>query len=156
MSFSVKRSLAGFASILIIGTISLGVGLPSPSSASQIAQADVLEDVISDIEKTIINRYYGKDGLTHDKSKKNKGKKNKKGLPPGLAKKGSLPPGLQKQLDEKGSLPPGLAKRDLPYDLRGRLPRRANSKYVIVDDNVVLIDILTNKALDVLENVLVK
>jgi hypothetical protein len=34
-----------------------------------------------------------------------------KGLPPGLAKKGKLPPGLQKHLDKNGKLPPGLQKR---------------------------------------------
>ena len=38
-------------------------------------------------------------------------------MPPGLAKKKSLPSGLQKQLEKNGTLPPGLAKRELPYDL---------------------------------------
>src|SRR4029434_7464978 len=33
------------------------------------------------------------------------------GLPPGLAKRESLPPGLAKQLRERGELPPGLQKR---------------------------------------------
>src|SRR5215831_5359969 len=36
---------------------------------------------------------------------------NLKGLPPGLAKKESLPPGLQKQLVRNGQLPPGLEKK---------------------------------------------
>ncbi len=33
------------------------------------------------------------------------------GLPPGLAKRGQLPPGLQKQLRRNGTLPPGLQKQ---------------------------------------------
>ncbi|HWR50319.1 MAG TPA: hypothetical protein VN428_04385 [Bryobacteraceae bacterium] len=46
------------------------------------------------------------------------------GLPPGLAKKGDLPPGLYKQLRRKGHLPPGLEKKMVafpPYLLE-RLP----------------------------------
>ncbi|WP_120495707.1 hypothetical protein [Kiloniella sp. EL199] len=152
----IKKSFAAaiVPTILSLGAVSL-VFL-SPASAAQSSQEQVIEDVINEIERTVINRYFHKDDQTTQGHKKNKGKGKKKGLPPGLAKKGSLPPGLQKQLDEKGSLPPGLAKRDLPDDLQSRLPRRKNSKFVIVDDDVVLIDILTNKALDVLENVLKK
>ena len=33
------------------------------------------------------------------------------GLPPGLAKRGDLPPGLEKQLRRNGTLPPGLQKK---------------------------------------------
>ena len=45
-------------------------------------------------------------------------------LPPGLARRESLPPGLQKQLARKGKLPPGLEKRLTPFpaDLNRRLP----------------------------------
>lgn len=32
-------------------------------------------------------------------------------LPPGLTKRGALPPGLEKQVETKGALPPGLQKR---------------------------------------------
>lgn len=46
------------------------------------------------------------------------------GLPPGLAKKGSLPPGLQKQVRERGALPPGLRSHlvPLPVVLERDLP----------------------------------
>ena len=37
-----------------------------------------------------------------------------RGLPPGLAKRDSLPPGLARQLRERGRLPPGLQKRLTP------------------------------------------
>jgi hypothetical protein len=45
------------------------------------------------------------------------------GLPPGLAKRGRLPPGLEKQLRRKGSLPPGLEQKLSPFprELEARL-----------------------------------
>lgn len=45
-------------------------------------------------------------------------------LPPGLAKRQSLPPGLQKQLRERGHLPPDLQKRlvPIPRPLVSQLP----------------------------------
>ncbi len=91
------------------------------------------------------------------KSKKKKGKKHgkDKGLPPGLAKKDTLPPGLEKQLKKNGTLPPGLAKRDLPKDLYRRLPRRSKDhERVLVGDDVVLIERTTGKVLDILRDVM--
>lgn len=46
------------------------------------------------------------------------------GLPPGLAKRESLPPGLEKQLRRNGKLPPGLEKKLVvfPPPLEQRLP----------------------------------
>lgn len=49
---------------------------------------------------------------------------NLEGLPPGLAKRESLPPGLERQLQRNGTLPPGLEDKihRLPVDLERRLP----------------------------------
>ncbi|HXE89377.1 MAG TPA: hypothetical protein VNK82_00270 [Terriglobales bacterium] len=72
------------------------------------------------------------------------------GLPPGLAKRESLPPGLERQLQKNGTLPPGLQKKvqplpqvceseltSLPRELeRVVLSRRVmviNSAYKILD-----------------------
>jgi len=90
-----------------------------------------------------------------DKADKGKGDKDKsKGLPPGLAKRDELPPGLAKQLKEKGRLPPGIAKRDLPEDLRARLPKRPDGQEVaVVDNDVVLVNAATGIILDVLNDV---
>src|SRR2546426_751841 len=46
------------------------------------------------------------------------------GLPPGLAKRGDLPPGLEKQLRRNGKLPPGLDKKLVPFppEVELRLP----------------------------------
>ncbi|MDH5722322.1 MAG: hypothetical protein OEY94_03250 [Alphaproteobacteria bacterium] len=66
----------------------------------------------------------------------------------------ALPPGLQKYLNENGRLPHGL-ERDLPDDLKKRLPKeREGTKRVIVDNDVVLLEEGTRKILDVIEDVL--
>jgi len=100
-------------------------------------------------ERHAIEAYYRR---TNDK------KKHKKGLPPGLAKRGgNLPPGLQKKLERDGQLPPGLQKRmePLPVDLDRRLPRLPESwERVVVERDVILIDRRTNRILDIIENVI--
>ena len=78
-------------------------------------------------------------------------------MPPGLAKRDSLPPGLQKQLEKNGTLPPGLAKRDLPDDLEKKLPSIPDTlERVIAGESVVLLEKATGKILDVIEGVLMK
>jgi len=49
---------------------------------------------------------------------------NASSLPPGLAKRDTLPPGLEKQLQKNGTLPPGLQRRvhDLPEVCEKQLP----------------------------------
>ena len=98
-------------------------------------------------ERRIIEEFY------------HQGKKaKKKGLPPGLAKRGgNLPPGLQKKLDRDGKLPPGLQKRlePLPVDLDRRLPRLPEYyERVILERDIVLIDRRTNRILDIIEGVI--
>ena len=97
-------------------------------------------------ERRIISEYY------------RGAKTTKKGLPPGLAKRGGkLPPGLQKHLAKNGQLPPGLQKRlePLPSSLDARLP--AIPEYwerVIIEHDVILLDRRTNRILDIIENVI--
>jgi hypothetical protein len=81
---------------------------------------------------------------------------NMKGLPPGLAKKESLPPGLEKQLRRNGSLPPGLEKKihPVPRDLEVRLPRLPDGqRRVIIPGMIILMDTKRNTILDILSNV---
>ncbi|HEY9163288.1 MAG TPA: hypothetical protein VIN57_01665 [Magnetovibrio sp.] len=95
-------------------------------------------------------------GKDKDKGKngKDKGKDKSKGLPPGLAKRDTLPPGLARQLKEKGRLPAGIAKRDLPEDLLTQLPPRPESQEVtVVEGDVVLVDKATGIILDVIKDV---
>jgi hypothetical protein len=64
-------------------------------------------------------------------------------LPPGLAKRDSLPPGLEKQVERNGTLPPGLQKRaqPLPDQCNSRLPRLpADWSRVVLGGRVLLLD----------------
>jgi hypothetical protein len=84
---------------------------------------------------------------------------DRRGLPPGLAKKRSLPPGLQKQLRERGHLPPGLEKHwvVLPVELERTLPplpphyvRRA------VGNDLLVIDIHANLVVSIMAGVFIR
>ncbi|MFA7594508.1 MAG: hypothetical protein WCY26_12285 [Thiohalobacteraceae bacterium] len=77
----------------------------------------------------------------------------RRNLPPGLAKRETLPPGLRKQLHRKGTLPPGLETRRLDRELEMRLsplPRgysrlRIGTDIVLVDDRTrVILDVITD------------
>jgi hypothetical protein len=68
---------------------------------------------------------------------------NYRGLPPGLAKRNSLPPGLERQLQRNGTLPPGLQKRvqPLPYQCEERLPRLPGGWVrVVLGARILLLD----------------
>ena len=72
-------------------------------------------------------------------------------LPPGLAKRGALPPGLQKQLWERGELPPGLEKRIMPFplSLEQRLgPPPAGLRRGCLGDRAILYDPATSEIVD--------
>ncbi len=78
---------------------------------------------------------------------------NTANLPPGLAKRGSLPPGLARQLRRNGTLPPGLAKRSapLPDDLVRRLPTLPEGRQrIIIGDRVLVVDQRTQRIMDIM------
>ena len=82
---------------------------------------------------------------------------NLAGLPPGLAKRESLPPGLQKQVMRRGTLPPGLESKlhPLPDNLARQLPRLPDGiRRVVVDRDVLLVENRNGRILDILRNVL--
>ena len=107
-----------------------------------------------------------KDKKDKKKNKDKKAKKDKKSkaadgsgksdeLPPGLAKKEELPPGLEMQLEKGGTLPPGLATRRLPSKLEAKLPPTAPGRErIIVGDDVVLVETITGRIIDIFANVL--
>lgn len=75
-------------------------------------------------------------------------------LPPGLAKRKSLPPGLKKQLRKTGHLPPGLEKRRMPSDLVNRLPRYDGPfERTIIGNDLILLDPKTGLILDVMQEI---
>jgi hypothetical protein len=71
---------------------------------------------------------------------------------PGSAK--PLPPGIARKIARGGTLPPGIAKRYLPQDLLVQLPPRPGCRWVLVDNDVVLIAAATGIIVDILVDVL--
>lgn len=133
--------------------------LTSAVMADDMAKTSVEKAIdagFSELERQIIEKYFGKIENDRDDAKKSKDKK-KKGSPPGLAKKDELPPGLAMQLQKNGTLPPGLAKRELPGDLQKRLPPvpEGYERQIIEDAAIVLIDKTTRKIVDVITDVVI-
>lgn len=78
-------------------------------------------------------------------------------LPPGLAKRETLPPGLQKQLVQKGTLPPGLQAKiqPLPIVLERQLPGLPTGyRRVVIAGNVILMEPATGLIYDIIRNVI--
>ncbi len=116
----------------------------------------------SELERRVIREYLGEYGIEadrdydRDRTKGKPGKKGKKGgMPPGLARKDSLPGGLQKQLQKNGTLPPGLAKRALPDGLQSRLPPppQGYERTIVEDASVVLVEKATGRIADIITDV---
>lgn len=80
--------------------------------------------------------------------------KERKKMPPGLAKKKELPPGLQKQLVKRGKLPPGLEGRFLPPDLERQLsPLPGGYIRMSVGGDIVLLDRATRAIADIIYDI---
>lgn len=84
-------------------------------------------------------------------------RENLRALPPGLAKRDSLPPGLARQIHQNGTLPHGLQKRlePLPVDIDRRLPvLPPDVRRVVLGRDVLLVNDRTQQILDVVRDVL--
>ena len=67
----------------------------------------------------------------------------------------TLPPGIQRQLERGRSLPPGIAKKiTLPYRLNNHLDLDENVRIVVAGPDVVVIDPVTDLIVDVLRDIL--
>ncbi|MDG4721002.1 MULTISPECIES: hypothetical protein [Thalassospira] len=160
LNFSRIAMTASIAASAIILPVSLAQAHPS-NTRHQHELVEVAQGggIFSDEERRIIrdvldiatgntsgdsDRDHGSKGGKGDKGDKgNKGKGNK-GLPPGIAMK----------LERGGTLPPGIAKRDLPANLKSKLPNRTDGAIrQIIGDDVVLIERGTNLILDIIRDV---
>ena len=77
-------------------------------------------------------------------------------LPPGLAKRESLPPGLSKQLRERGQLPPGLQTRltAVPPALGSRLPAMpSHYRRYFAGRDLIYVDTRTNRIVSIIRDV---
>jgi hypothetical protein len=76
-----------------------------------------------------------------------------RGLPPGLAKQGKVPPGHAKKLYRSQPLPPGLEWQYLPADLERRLsPLPDGYARVIVGTDVGIMNVRTRVIMDLIED----
>jgi hypothetical protein len=157
-----------FGTIVLFSALTIGVPPAFAAAAQgpgQAKKADKVEKKIDKIEK--------KADKADDKRKKDDGKDAKAvvvdrdghvrvfreyrgSLPPGLAKRESLPPGLRNQLRERGELPPGLQKRlvPVPGTWVARLPAVPPyySRYFAGDDFIV-VDTRTNRIVAIARDV---
>lgn len=81
---------------------------------------------------------------------------NRSNLPPGLAKRETLPPGLEKQLQKNGHLPPGLEKKvvALPMELERQLsPIPTGYRRVVIGGNVITMEPVTGVIYDIIRGV---
>jgi hypothetical protein len=93
--------------------------------------------VFSDHDRTIIRDYYHKDY---------------RGLPPGLAKQGKVPPGHAFKLERHRSIPPGVAWETLPSARDRRLSRLPDGYVrIMIGGEVGILHTRTRVVLDVLE-----
>lgn len=76
-----------------------------------------------------------------------------KRLPPGLAKKGKIPPGHAMQMERWGRLPPGIAYRPLPGDLERRLSALPEGyARIVLGADIGILDTRTRVVVDVIKD----
>ena len=100
------------------------------------------EPVFTTQERTVITRWFTT---------------NRSNLPPGLAKRETLPPGLERQLRQKGTLPPGLQSKiqPLPVELERQLtPIPTGYRRVVIAGNVIVMNPTTGLIYDIVRNVI--
>ncbi|HEA25809.1 MAG TPA: hypothetical protein ENH92_01670 [Ectothiorhodospiraceae bacterium] len=103
--------------------------------------------VFSDGDRRHIHNYYEE---RYQKRHHHKGKKGRKGLPPGLAKRDRRPPGFAK----RDHLPKGHGGQRLPHELGRRLSRLpAGVIRVRIGTELVLMDEHTRVVLDVIKDI---
>lgn len=96
-----------------------------------------VEVVFTDRDRRLIREYY-----------------HRRHLPPGLAKRSSLPPGLRKQVQRRGQLPPGLRGKGLPDELEVKLSRLPEGYVrVQVGVDIVLMNTRTRVIVDVVKDI---
>ncbi len=147
-------------SIAVYGII-LPVSLAQSHPANHQHHHEIVEvaqggGIFSDEERRIIRDVLdiasGNVGDDSDRDHSSKGGKGDKGNK-GKGNKG-LPPGIAMKLERGGTLPPGIAKRDLPANLKSKLPNRTDGAIrQIIGDDVVLIEKGTEIILDVIRDV---
>lgn len=133
----ISLSMIGLLGVFLL--VSAGGCATYPATSGKVVVHDKnthLEIAFSDRDRSLIRKYY------------------RHHLPPGLAKRTSLPPGLQKQVERRGQLPPGLRKERLPYELEVKLsPLPTGYIRVRIGTDVVLMNTRTQVVVDVIKDI---
>lgn len=75
-------------------------------------------------------------------------------LPPGLAKKGKVPPGHAYRLRRNDGIPPGVTWEYLPPDVEGRLSRLPDGyARIVIGADVAIMNTRTRVVVDLLEDI---
>jgi hypothetical protein len=116
-------------------------------SQTTVAYEIGVQVVFSDNEVEIIQGYYKRqDALSKHGNGRGHKNKDKKGLPPGIAK----------NLQRGKALPPGIAKQYLPDELQSALPKTPDGyERIIVDGKILLIEIATQIVRDTLTEIVI-
>ena len=131
----------GLPAFLVLVTMAGMVGCDTPPYYGDVRVHDRNYDVrvvFSDQDRTQIRDYY---------------RVNYHSLPPGLAKKGKVPPGHAMKLYRSQPVPPGLDWRYLPDNLERRLSRLPDDYVrVIVGADVGIMNVRTRIVMDLIED----
>ena len=93
--------------------------------------------VFSDKDRAVIRDYY---------------RSSYRGLPPGLAKQGKVPPGHAFKLARHQSIPPGIAWKSLPASLEQRLSRLPDGYVrIVIGTELGILHTRTRIVLDVID-----
>lgn len=133
----IARSLVGLLGIFAIGIVAGCATYPGTSGRVVVHDKNThVEVAFSDRDRSLIREYYHRH------------------LPPGLAKRSSLPPGLQKQVQRRGHLPPGLEGKSLPHELEVQLSSLPEGYVRLrVGVDVVLMNTHTRVVVDVVKDI---
>lgn len=120
--------------VVIVASLLFGCATQAATSGRIVLQDQTTPAAVSinSHDRALIGEYYGS--------------KRKKGMPPGLAKRGGdLPPGLAK----RETLPPGLQREPLPFDLERQLSVLPSGYVrVRVGRDIALLDNRTHALID--------
>ncbi|MBZ0067641.1 MAG: hypothetical protein K8F26_02425 [Thiobacillus sp.] len=127
---------------LAIATLTGLAGCETPPYSGEVRVHDRGYDVrvaFSDPDLRIIRDYYRVDY---------------RGLPPGLAKKGKVPPGHAYRLQRNQGVPPSVNWTYLPASVESRLSRLPEGYVrVVIGTNVAILHTRTRVVVDLIENI---
>jgi hypothetical protein len=95
-------------------------------------------------DRSLIERYF----LSHWSD----GTPRSQGMPPGLAKKGKIPPGIAAQIQQGKRLPSGVGRPVPPY-LLTQLGKYPGYDQLLVGNDMVLVDAVSRVIVDIFRNV---